>query len=304
MDIQIQQLNHHYSGAQSASLDGINLSINSQQVFGLLGPNGAGKTTLISIISGLIKQTSGNLLIDGLEMKQDRKTLLNRMALVPQEYAFYPQLTVQENLHFFAGVQRIDKKMLSTRINDVSAITDLTSFYAKKAGQLSGGLKRRLNIAIGLLNNPELLILDEPTVGIDPQSRRFILDSVKRISQQGTTIIYTSHYMDEVEYLCDSVAIIDKGNVLMQGTLETLLRGHQMIIDFTHENIQNNVTISLEHSWENNGRRLMLHELPAENLSIVLSQLGSYQSDIQNVHYGKGSLEQVFLEATGSGLRD
>ena len=304
MDIQIQQLNHHYSGAQSASLDGINLSINSQQVFGLLGPNGAGKTTLISIISGLINQTSGNLLIDGLEMKQDRKTLLNRMALVPQEYAFYPQLTVQENLHFFSGVQRIDKKMLSSRINDVSAITDLTSFYAKKAGQLSGGLKRRLNIAIGLLNNPELLILDEPTVGIDPQSRRFILDSVKRISQQGTTIIYTSHYMDEVEYLCDSVAIIDKGNVLMQGTLETLLRGHQMIIDFTHENIQNNVTISLAHSWENNGRRLMLHELPAEKLSIVLSQLGSYQSDIQNVHYGKGSLEQVFLEATGSGLRD
>jgi len=176
-----------------------------------LEPNGAGKTTLLSILTGLLPCTKETVYIEGIDISTAPKAVKLMLSLVPQEYAFYPSLSVIENLRFFAGIQQLAAAEINQRIAEAVELTGLQDRLDNRAQQLSGGLKRRLNIAIGLLNKHKLLFLDEPTVGIDPQSRRFILDAIKGINNQGTTIIYTSHYMEEVEYLCDDIAVIDRG---------------------------------------------------------------------------------------------
>ena len=192
-------------------------------LFGLLGPNGSGKTTLISILSGLLTPATGALRIDGRPMPAEAHTVQRFSALVPQEHAFYPRLTVMENLRFFTGALAIPKAETATRLAEALSVTGLESFTASRAEHLSGGLKRRLNLAIGLLNRPRLLFLDEPTVGMDPQSRLFILETIKRINAGGTTVVYTSHYMEEVEMLCDEIGVLDEGHLLARGTLTQLL---------------------------------------------------------------------------------
>ena len=211
--IQVKDLSFRYSGASTDALHQLSLSVPAGSLFGLLGPNGSGKTTLISILSQLLSPGSGEARVQ------------SRASLVPQEYAFYPRLSILENLRFFAGVQSIPASVASSRIAQSLKISGLEEAQAKRAEACSGGMKRRLNIAIGLLSAPKLLLLDEPTVGIDPQSRGFILDAVKRINKAGCTVVYTSHYMDEVEALCDQIAILDEGRLLRQGTLRQLLAG-------------------------------------------------------------------------------
>jgi ABC-2 type transport system ATP-binding protein len=212
-------------------LDQVSLDLPDGGVFGLLGPNGAGKTTLISILTGQLRGASGRITVNG------------RIGLVPQDCAFYPMLTCAENLRFFAAVQGLGGAELEQRVAAVAAFGRIEGVLARRAGQLSGGLKRRLNLAIGLLTEPEVLLLDEPTVGVDPQSRAFLLESIRALARPGRTIVYTSHYMEEVQSVCDRVAIIDAGRVLVSGTIADLLREgqrnlEQLFMQFTSRSLR------------------------------------------------------------------
>jgi ABC-2 type transport system ATP-binding protein len=214
MVIKISNLNKSYKKLKV--LDGLNLYIKKGSIFGLLGANASGKTTLISILNYLIPKNSGEITIDGYDFDKDSKKIKEISAYVPQTYAFYLTLTTYENLEFFGALYGLKKPQLAERINYCIEATSLEKFRNKPAYTYSGGVKRRLNIAIGLLNKPKILYLDEPTVGIDPQSRKFILDGIKNINKENdTTIIYTSHYMEEVEYLCDEIAILDNNKIIL-----------------------------------------------------------------------------------------
>jgi len=203
-----------FSYGEIKVLDGVSLAIPDGSIFGLLGPNGAGKTTLISILCGLRRPAAGRVAVE-------RRAI----GLVPQELAFYPMLTVRENLGFFGGVQNLGGARLRERLDAVVAFARLEGVLERRAAELSGGLKRRLNLAIGLLTEPDLVLLDEPTVGVDPQSRAFLLESIGALRSPARHILYTSHYMEEVQAICDHVAIIDAGRVLAAGPLAAVLGG-------------------------------------------------------------------------------
>ena len=196
------------------ALDGLSLEIKKGTIFGLLGVNGAGKSTILSILNGLTPIDSGEIKVFGFDLKKDIKKIKKISSIVPQNLAFYEQLTVKENLEFFKNVQNGTKRSYKKAID----INTLEEILNQKASTLSGGQKRRLNIAIGLLNNPQIIYFDEPTVGIDPKSRNEILETIKAYKKLGITVIYTSHYMNEVEMICDEVAIISHGKLVTQET--------------------------------------------------------------------------------------
>lgn len=228
--IEIRDLRFRYPGATRDALAGLTLHVREGSLFGLLGPNGSGKTTLISLLTGLLQASAGEARIGGELLPGGARAAQAMSALVPQDYAFYPRLTVMENLRCFGGVLGLQGAELKSRSEEAISVAGLQDFLPKRAEHLSGGLKRRLNLAIGLLNRPRLLFLDEPTVGIDPQSRAFILEAIKRLNAEGATVIYTSHYMDEVQQLCDSIGVLDEGRLLAQGSLDELLKaapGHR-----------------------------------------------------------------------------
>lgn len=221
--VTIEPLSYHYSSQSSPVLDGISLTVNDGALFGLLGPNGAGKTTLLSLLTGLLPCPKNRIFVAGEDITSGGRRNTNGLAMVPQDYAFYLPLTVEENLRFFAGVQGLSKSKIAESVERCAWRTGIQDRLHERAGRLSGGLKRRLNLAIGLLTEPKLLLLDEPTVGIDPHSRHFILETIRDLNREGTTVIYTSHYMEEVEELCDRVAIMDHGRLLREGPLAELL---------------------------------------------------------------------------------
>ncbi|MFD2602223.1 ABC transporter ATP-binding protein [Flavobacterium suzhouense] len=225
--IEIQSLSKKYKDADFFSVDDLSLSVKKGEIFGLLGPNGAGKTTLISMLCGLIKPTSGSFTIDGLSYKNDAKAIKKIIGVVPQEYALYPTLTAYENLMYFGSMYGLKGKDLKQRINDSLDFLGLLKFADKQIETFSGGMKRRVNLIAGLLHEPAVLFLDEPTVGVDVQSRNVIIDYLKQINQRGTTIIYTSHHLAEAQDLCSTIAIIDTGKVIIKGAPGE-------IIDVTH----------------------------------------------------------------------
>jgi len=223
-------------------LKNISLAIPGGSVFGLLGPNGAGKTTLISILCGLRRAAAGRVTVDGEPLDALRGRRPHGLGLVPQELAFYPMLTVRENLRFFGGVQDLGGARLRERLDAVAAFARLEAVLGRRAGELSGGLKRRLNLAIGLLTEPDLVLLDEPTVGVDPQSRAFLLESIAGLRAPARHILYTSHYMEEVQAICDHVAIVDEGRVLAAGPLAQVLAGaaslEEAFLRLTHRTLR------------------------------------------------------------------
>lgn len=227
--IEINQLSHQYSNAIKPALTNINFTIQNSSILGLLGPNGAGKTTLMSLLSGLQKIQKGDIYIDGTSFKKLSNKELHKISLVPQDFAFYPLLTVWENLIFFSSIYNIkDKKQIINILNKVN----LEEHKNKLAKNLSGGLKRRLNFAIGLINNPKIIFLDEITVGIDPESRQFILKTVLELKNNGVTVIYTSHYLQEIELLCDKLVIINEGNLVYKGNKDDILKENKTIESF------------------------------------------------------------------------
>jgi ABC-2 type transport system ATP-binding protein len=201
------------------ALDDLSFEVKKGSIFGLLGVNGAGKSTILSILNGLSEIDSGEIKVAGFDIKKDITEIKKISSIVPQNLAFYDKLTVKENLDFFAKIQNANKENYGKAIE----INGLAEVLNQRASTLSGGLKRRLNIAIGLLNNPQIIYFDEPTVGIDTKSRNEILSSIKNYKNYGITVVYTSHYMNEVEKICDEVAIISHGKLLTQDSLENLL---------------------------------------------------------------------------------
>lgn len=229
--IEIKELKKQYKNANYFSLKGIDLEIPKQSVFGLLGPNGAGKTTLISILSGLIKPTSGLFTLQGTDATTFNQDIKQTIGIVPQEYALYPSLTAYENLMYFGSLYNISKHDLKQRILNHLTDLGLEDFIHSKVQTFSGGMKRRVNLIAGILHQPQVLFLDEPTVGVDVQSRAKIIDFLKELKAQGTTIIYTSHLMNEAEEFCTHIAIIDQGSIIANGTTEELL---QSVPDVMH----------------------------------------------------------------------
>jgi ABC-2 type transport system ATP-binding protein len=221
--IEIKNLYKKYKNAEEFSVNDISLNIEKNEIYGILGPNGAGKTTLISMLSGLIKPTSGQFKINGLSPQKDSFKIKQIIGIVPQEYALYPTLTAKENLMFFGSLYGIKHKKLQKAIDESLELMGLSKFADKKVEQFSGGMKRRCNLIAGTLHNPKVLFLDEPTVGVDVQSKKVIIDFLQELNKNGTCIIYTSHHLSEAEEFCTKIAIIDKGKIHAVGSPEELV---------------------------------------------------------------------------------
>ena len=221
--IHIQQLFKTYPGADAPAVDGLDLTVEEGRFFGLLGPNGAGKTTTLSILCGLLSATSGKASVLGYELPNELSKVKPLLGVVPQDIALYDTLTARENLKFYGAMYGIPTKVLNPRITQLLDEFGLAEKADKVVGTYSGGMKRRVNLIVGLLHAPRILFLDEPTVGIDVQSRAMINEYLHKLNTSGTTIIYTSHHMDEAERMCDSIGIIDHGKLIAQGAPSELL---------------------------------------------------------------------------------
>lgn len=221
--IHIKKLSKKYKGAEEYSVHDLDLNVREGEIFGLLGPNGAGKTTLISMLSSLLKPTSGEFGINGLNYRDHRNELKQLIGIVPQEYALYPSLTAYENLEYFGSMYGLKGNALRKSILEHIEVLGLTKFVDKKIHNFSGGMKRRINLIASILHRPKVLFLDEPTVGVDVQSKNVIIDYLGKLNAEGTTILYTSHHLNEAENFCTRVAIIDLGRIVCQGEPKTLI---------------------------------------------------------------------------------
>ncbi|WP_459209534.1 ABC transporter ATP-binding protein [Aquimarina rhabdastrellae] len=221
--IKVHNLEKQYKGADFKSLKGVSLTIQKGEIFGLLGPNGAGKTTLISILCGLLSATNGEVFINDKTYASKKDELRKLIGVVPQEYALYPSLTARENLMYFGGMYGIAKQELKSKVITHLEALGLAQFADKKIRTFSGGMKRRVNLIAAILHQPEILFLDEPTVGVDVQSKKAITQKLEALNQSGTTIIYTSHHLREAQELCTRVGIIDKGEIIVSGSPDKLI---------------------------------------------------------------------------------
>lgn len=292
--------------------DNVSFEINEGEIFGLLGPNGAGKSTLISMITTLLTPDSGEIKINGFDLKKQQTEIKKLLGLVPQEIALYPTLTAKENLVFWGRMYRLGGKLLKDRVDEALEMAGLKERAGERIEKYSGGMKRRINIAVALLHRPKILIMDEPTVGIDPQSRNHILETVLKLNSEGMTVIYTSHYMEEVEYLCSRIAIMDHGKVIAVGTKEELrkLIGDMDIINIESSNADNRIADRLKSingvnnvHLEEKGLKIIAREADTV-LARIISILDSERCKIQGVNIAQTNLESVFLHLTGRALRD
>ena len=224
--LQIDGLSKTYAGSLEPALKSARLHIQRGEFFGLLGPNGAGKTTLISLVCGLLKPGGGTIRLDGHDPSADRDKMKSLIGLVPQEIALYPSLTARENLLFFGSMHGLHGRDLRNRVDTWLERLGLASAARRAVGRFSGGMKRRCNLIAGVLHEPALVILDEPTAGVDPQSRLLIYENLARLNREGMTLLYTTHYIKEVEELCSRVAILDNGATIAEGSPRELIQAH------------------------------------------------------------------------------
>jgi ABC-2 type transport system ATP-binding protein len=294
------------------AVQGVTFDVPAGETFGLLGPNGAGKSTTISMLSCLLHPTSGDALVMGHSIVKAPQAVKSVIGVVPQDIAIYTDLSARENLVFWGKMYGLRGKALHKRIDEVLEIITLIPRQKDTAGTFSGGMKRRLNIGIALLHKPPVVIMDEPTVGIDPQSRRSILDSVKALNSQGTTVLYTTHYMEEVAELATHIAILDKGQVIASGTHAELTRivGEMDRIDIT----VNEECPPVLDAWQKingvrnvlapNGHITLLAEDSNRVLPRVFETAGQFGVRITSIDIQEPNLESVFLHLTGRALRD
>jgi ABC-2 type transport system ATP-binding protein len=309
MMIKATGLKKNYSG--HPALQGISFDINKGEFYGLLGPNGAGKTTTIGILSTIIVPDEGEVEINGFNLKKQPALCKKSMGVVPQEIALYGQMTAYDNLMFWGGLYNVNKGVLKEK---VSSLLHLFGLYDRRndvINNYSGGMKRRINIASALLHSPEILFMDEPTVGIDPQSRNLIFEVIEKLHKEGLTIIYTTHYMEEAERFCDRIGIIDKGLIIAQGTLNELKKAHSV-----KESIVINTGGISEDQFNKIKSGFNLPVAATENLltfqssnikddlSRVIIRSSEAGVDIKHIDIQKINLETVFLGLTGKQLRD
>ena len=308
--VQIENLVKRYGDL--VALDHLNLSISEGEVFGLLGPNGSGKTTAINCMLSLLKYDKGCIHIFGEEMRPDNYKVKQQIGIVLHNVAVFDELTVYENIDYFCGLYVPDKRKRKELVEEAITFTDLNDYRKMRPKKLSGGLLRRLNIACGIAHKPRLIIMDEPTVAVDPQSRNKILEGIQKLNEQGSTIIYTSHYMEEVEQICSRIAIMDKGKNLAIGTkdeLKQMIKKSESIsidiLDLPDAAIDE--IHALKHVYEVTYENHMLTVLcsgGSHNLIHVLDYLQQHEITFGKVYSELPTLNDVFLEITGKELRD
>jgi ABC-2 type transport system ATP-binding protein len=294
------------------AVDNMSLNVREGEIFGFLGANGAGKSTTISMVASLLRSTKGEINLLGRNVASHNKFAKTNIGLVPQEIAIYENMTSYENVSFFAGLYGLRGQQLKERTEEALEFVGLGDKHKSFPNNFSGGMKRRLNIACAIAHRPKLIIMDEPTVGIDPQSRNYILNSVRKLNEMGCTIIYTSHYMEEVEEICTRIAIVDHGKIIAEGTKEQL----KAIITDTKDiwiGIKGNESLSIENLKQIPGViAVRLEENTVQinskgeinNLGRIIQQLIKDQVEIRSVEEQAPNLETVFLTLTGRNLRD
>lgn len=308
--IKITNLSKKYGS--NIAVDNISLNINEGEIFGLLGPNGAGKSTTINSICGLLKTNQGEVVIDGINMGENSLEGKKRLGLVPQEIAIFENLTARENIEFFGKLAGLRGSLLKERVDEALEFVGLSDNAKNMPRGYSGGMKRRLNIACAIAHHPKIIILDEPTVGIDPQSRNHILDSVRKLNKMGSTIIYTTHYMEEAESLCSRIAIMDHGRLIADGNreeLKKLVHEEEKIIiegsDISFNTLSEIKAIKAIKDVRLNESRLEIitsnTQLVLQDILFILSKNGVRVKGIEVV---EPDLETVFLALTGRKLRD
>ena len=294
------------------ALDNVTLGIKEGEIFGLLGPNGAGKSTAINTLVGLSKMDGGEVKIFGKDLKTNELEIKKQIGLVPQEIALFDDLTAYENITFFGKLYGLKDGLLKERVAEALNFTGLWDRRKDFPKKYSGGMKRRLNIACAIVHHPKLIIMDEPTVGIDPQSRNHILQSVKELNKMGSTIIYTSHYMEEVEEICNMITIMDNGKVISKGTKDELKAlislEEKVVIELSSVNytISRNIkTIPGVKACNIEGNQLtVISQKNAKNLGRIIEAITETDAEITALNVDKPTLEGVFLTLTGKSLRD
>jgi ABC-2 type transport system ATP-binding protein len=290
------------------ALDNISLTIREKEFFGLLGPNGAGKTTLMNLLVGYLNLDDGEILIAGEKVTQDGLQTRKNIGLVPQSLALYDDISAEANLEIFGSFFHIEKKLLKERIKEMLESVQLYDRRKDKVKTFSGGMKRRLNLISSLLHDPPLLLCDEPTVGVDPQSRNAIFDYLQMLNQQGKTIVYTTHYMEEAERLCNRIAIIDSGKIIAEGTLDQLLE--KLTYEESISILRNPVTMQEIDVFKQFGTLIDENDhyelKPKEGfqLSAFFSSIEQNGISYKLVEMHKPTLEALFLHLTGRRLRD
>lgn len=305
--ISIRNLSKSYGHIKA--LDKLDLEIAAGTIFGLLGPNGAGKTTLVSILNGLLEFDAGEIEVFGVGLRANLGAIRKGSAFIPQALALYDNLSVIENLRFFAGIQNICGATLRRNLDYAISVNRLEAILKQRAQTLSGGQRRRLNIAIGLLNNPELLYFDEPTVGIDPESRNQILETIRSFKSDAKTVIYTSHYLPEIEKLCDEVAIIDHGRIILAGRLADLLQAEKsdsVVFELLHSSrVQLDVIARQSEDLQVvDAATLLLVRQNSTKMGQLLARLEAEAIAVKQIRYGTTNLEDLFLRLTASGEAD
>lgn len=294
------------------ALDNFNMKIEKGEVFGLLGPNGSGKTTTINCILSLLDFDNGEINVFGEKMKSSRYDLKKKIGIVMQDVAVFDELSVEENIDYFCGLYIEDKNLRKQYVDEAIKFVGLEDFTKFKPKKLSGGLLRRLNIACGIAHKPELIILDEPTVAVDPQSRNKILEGITELNRQGATIIYTSHYMEEVEQICTHILIMDKGKNITEGTADELkrsIRNTENIFVYIKNLDKKHVEAigKLNHVYETSymsGRLEIKCAGGRHNVTHVINYFAENNLDYDRIYSELPTLNDVFLEITGKNLRD
>lgn len=312
--VEVKNLVKRYTPTGPNAVDEVSFEIHEGEMFSLLGPNGAGKTTTISVISTLLAPTTGSVSVDGFDVQREPMAVRERIGVAPQDLALYHDLTAEENLRFWGEMRGLSGAALKREIAEKLALMDLTDRAKARVKTFSGGMKRRLNLAVGLLGNPRLVILDEPTVAIDPQSRRYILDYVKRMNAEGATVLYTTHYMEEAQELSHRIGIMDHGKLIALGTLEELTQQvgeHETLILKLNQTeggaalaeALSDLADVFQASADDGEVTLNVRSAQAV-LPLALSQAESLGLSIRTVDIREPNLETVFLHLTGRALRD
>ncbi len=292
------------------ALKGISFNIPQGKCYGLLGPNGAGKTTTISILSTILEPNEGEVNIAGYDLKKSPLECKKNIGVVTQEIALYNELSAYDNLLFLGNMYNVPKPELMARIKEIVNLFGLTDRMLDKVKTYSGGMKRRINIASALLHRPKIIFMDEPTVGIDPQSRNLIFEVVEKLHREGMTIIYTTHYMEEAERLCDLIGIIDDGEIIAQGTLDELKTSGSMkeTVSISFTNLTDERYIRIAKNWKDNKLCDSIIHFYSMNIQSDLSKIilkcNEVGLDILHIDIKKINLETIFLSLTGKKLRD
>jgi ABC-2 type transport system ATP-binding protein len=308
--IQVDQLRKTFGSI--VAVDGVSFQAAAGQIFGLLGPNGAGKTTTLNCICGLLQPSSGTIRVMGRDVVLDGAPARRPLGIVPQELALYEDLTARDNLEYWGAASGLRNPVLKRRVNEVLEAIGLLDRAKESVKRYSGGMKRRLNFGCGILHHPKLLLLDEPTVGVDPQSRVRLLELVRGLAREGTCVLYTTHYMEEAEVLCDRLAIVDAGRIAAQGSLAELraLMGERDVLRLAGEFPDGAASRALERLpgvdvlQAGESHMVLTTEGASHKLTAILSVLAESGAQIRDVNLTQPNLESLFIKLTGKQIRE